>query len=271
MKGLTYNNTKNPFADISDPRLPYYFYNQLRAGAAAQNNHSYKEGSFVSIFFADNGSNNSGDQSSSMTKIGLYPCGGKFDDGNGGAVSANTGNGVAPVKLITFHALKFILAELALTGETTGDAKALLKQGLDASIAHVNTVAAKQTGVAQISAANRDAFTTAVLAKYDAASEAGKLEIIMTQKWIGNFFSPEDAYTDYRRTGYPTLFNPANTADPGYGVNPTVTVNSPARVPIAPIASFPRSLYYPTTSETDLNPNLAQKTDLSAKFIFWDK
>ncbi|GHS93505.1 hypothetical protein FACS1894207_0010 [Bacteroidia bacterium] len=250
--------------------LPYYFYNQLRTGQAAQNNHSYREGNFVTIFFSDGGSNNSGDQASSMSKIGIYPCGGKFDDGNGGAVSSTTGNGIAPTKLLTFHSLKFMLAELALAGETTGDAKALLKQGLDAAIAHVNSVAAKQS-VAGITNANRDAFTTAVLEKYDAASNEGKMEIIMTQKWIGNFFAPEDAYTDYRRTGYPTLFNPANTRDPGYGVNPTVTSGSPARVPINPIASFPRSLYYPTTSETDLNVNMPQKTDVSVKFIFWDK
>lgn len=270
MKGLTYNNTKNPFAGIEDPRVPYYFYNQLRSGQAAQNNHSYKEGSFVSIFFADNGSNNSGDQSSSMTKIGLYPCGGKYDDGNGGAVSSTTGNGRAPLKLMTFHSLKFMLAELALMGETSGDAKTLLKEGMDAAIAHVNSVATIHNATL-IANADRDAYTTAVLAKYDAASTDGKLEIIMTQKWIGNFFSPEDAYTDYRRTGYPLLFDPANTEDPGSGVNPTVTANSPARVPIMQIASFPRSLYYPTTTEVDLNPNMKQKTDVSVKFIFWDK
>lgn len=270
MKGLTYNNTKNPFADIDDPRIPYYFFNQLKTGGAAQNNYPYREGNFLSIFFADNGGNSAGDQASSQTKPGLYPCGGKYDDGNGGAVSASTGTGAAPLKLLTFHSLKYMLAELALTGETTGDAKTLLKQGMDAAIAHVGTVAAKQS-VAAISAANRDAFTTAVLAKYDAADAAGKLEIVMTQKWIGNFFAPIDVYTDYRRTGYPTLFDPANTADPGYGVNPTPIAGSPARVPIMPIVSFPRSLYYSTTTETDLNPNLTQKTDLSVRFIFWDK
>lgn len=270
MKGLTYNTAHNPFGGIADPRVPYYFYNQLKTGQAAQNNYSYREGNFLSMFFADNSSNNSGDQSSSMTKIGIYPCGGKFDDGNGGAVSSTTGNGVAPLKLITYHSLKFMLAELALTGETTADAKVLLKEGMDAAIAHVNSVAAKQSVVA-ITNANRDAFTTAVLEKYDAASSAGRLEIVMTQKWIGNFFSPEDAYTDYRRTGYPVLFNKTNTSDPGYGVNPTVTPLSPARVPIAEILSFPRSLYYPATSETSLNQNLKQKTDLSVKFLFWDK
>ena len=271
MKGLTYNNTKNPFVGITDPRLPYYFYNQLKTGQSSQSNHSYREGNFLSIFFADNGSNSAGNQQNAITKIGIYACGGKFDDGKGGTANANTGTGAAPLKFVTYHSLKFMLAELAIKGEITGDAKQFFKEGLEASIAHVNTVAAKQNEIA-ITNADRDAFSAAVLAKYDAASAVGKLEIIMTQKWIGNFFSPVDAYTDYRRTGYPELFDPANSEDPGYGVNPTVTSGSPARVPIVtPMASFPRSLYYPATSEIDLNPNIKQKTDLSAKFLFWDK
>ncbi len=270
MKGLTYNNTKNPFAGISDPRVPYYFFNQLATGKDAQNNYPYREGNFLGIFFADGGGNSAGDQAASMTKIGLYPCGGKFDDGKGGKVTTSTGTGAAPLKLLTYHSLKYMLAELALAGETTGDARTLLKEGMDASIAHVGTVAAKQS-VTGITNANRDAFTAAVLAKYDAASADVKMEIVMSQKWIGNFFSAPDAYTDYRRTGYPTLFNPQNTENPGFGVNPTPTAGSPAAVTINTITSFPRSLYYPTTSETDLNPNMVQKTDLSAKFLFWDK
>ncbi len=273
MKGLTHNNVNNPFAGISDPRVPYYFYNQLATGGAAQNNYDYREGNFLTIFFASNSGNSAGTQNNSMTKPGVYPCGGKYDTGAGGRYNAAPlGTGVAPLKFITYHSLKFMLAELALEGETGGDARTLLKDGLDASIAHVNSVAARQTGVPAISNVDRDAFTTAVLAKYDAtATTEAKLEMVMSQKWIGNFFTPVDAYTDYRRTGYPSLFNPANTTDPGYGVNPTATAGSPARVPINTIATFPRSLYYPTTSETDLNPNLNQKTDLTGKFIFWDK
>jgi hypothetical protein len=226
----------------------------------------------VSIFFATNGPNSAGSNDASVTKIGLYLCGGKYDNGAGGRVSYSTGNGAAPHKMVTFNAFKFMLAELALAGETSGDARALLGEALTAAVAHVNTVVAKQTGVPALTTASRDAFIAAVLTKYDAASAAGKLEIVMTQKWIANVFNPVDSYTDYRRTGYPVLFNPANTSDPGYGVNPTVvTPNSPARVPIDAIASFPRSLYYPTNSETELNPNMSQKTNLASPFVFWDK
>lgn len=271
MKGSTLNATDNPFSGISDPRIPYYFFNQL-SGNDPQNPHEYRNGDFMSILFASNGPNSAHSNDAFFTKIGLYPCGGKYDDGNGGTISGFAqGNGAAPHKMITYAALKFMLAELALTGETNGDAKALLSDAIRAAIAHVNSVAAKQAGVPAIDDASSDAFLGAILAKYDAADVAGKLRIVMTQKWIANFFNPVDSYTDYRRTGYPTLFDPQKTQLQGYGVNPSVTENSPERIPVANIASFPRSLYYPTVSETNLNPNVTQKTNLSTPFVFWDK
>ncbi|MDR2814783.1 MAG: SusD/RagB family nutrient-binding outer membrane lipoprotein [Prevotellaceae bacterium] len=270
MRGQTYNCTANPFAGINDPRTPYYFYNQLKGGET-ENNYEYRNGDFVSIFFASNGSNSASSNDKSLTKIGVYLCGGKYDDGKGGVITGyNSGNGCAPHKMLTFYALKFMLAELALAGETSGDARALLKEAIDAAVAHVNSVAAK-SGAPAIPAADRDTLTAAVLAKYDAATVDGKMQIVMTQKWIANIFNPVDSYTDYRRTGYPALFDPRGTSDEGYGVNPVATPNSPARAPIETVASFPRSLYYPVASETELNPNMTQKTDLTEKFLFWDK
>ncbi|MDR0414994.1 MAG: SusD/RagB family nutrient-binding outer membrane lipoprotein [Prevotellaceae bacterium] len=273
MTGQTFNNTQNPLAGVVDPRVPYYFYNQLAPNGTPENKYEYRNGDFLSIFFASNGSNSSSSLDKSLTKIGLYLCGGKYDDGDGGVVTGyNVGNGAAPHKMLTFHALKFMLAELALAGETSGDARALLQEALDAAIAHVNSVAAKQRGVPPIGNDDRDGFTDDVLAKYDAADNDGKMQIVMTQKWIANVFNPVDSYTDYRRTGYPVLFDPKNTEDPEeFGVNPDIADESPARVPLLIIPSFPRSLYYPTTSEADLNPNITQKVNLSANFLFWDK
>ena len=271
MTGDTYNTVDNPFAGIKDPRVPYYFYNQLAPGQTSENAYEYRNGTFMSIFFASNGPNSARSNDKSLTKIGIYPCGGKYDDGKGGPVSLSTGNGVAPHKMITYFALRFMLAELALTGETSGDARALLQDAMTAAFAHVNTVVVKQTGIPQIANADRDEYISEILAKYDAADANGKLRILITQKWIANFMNPIDSYTDYRRTGFPTLFDPSKTQIPGFGVNPTVTATSPEQVPLLNIASFPRSLYYPTNSETELNPNLQQKTNLSTPFVFWDK
>jgi hypothetical protein len=271
MKGSTRNAVDNPFAGITDPRIPYYFYNQL-SGDASQNPHEYRDDDFMSIFFASAGPNSAHSNDASTTKIGLYLCGGQYDDGAGATITGfRQGNGAAPHKMITYAALQFMLAELALAGETDADAKALLSDALVEAIAHVNSVAVKQPGVPEISEASSIEFVDAILAKYDAANDDGKLRIVLTQKWIHNVFNPVDSYTDYRRTGYPALFDPQKTQNPGFGVNPVITEKSATQVPLENIASFPRSLYYPTASETNLNPNMQQKTDLSAPFVFWDK
>lgn len=271
MTGDTYNTTDNPFEGIEDPRVPYYFVNQLGDNDDPENVHEYRNGNFMSIFFATNGNNSSGSNDASLTKIGIYPAGGKYDAGEGEPVELLDVYGEAPHKMVTFYSLKFMLAELALAGETSGDAKALLEEAMNASIDHVHSVAKKQKDTPLISDSIRTDFTDKVLDKYDAADADGKMRILMTQKWIANFFNPVDIYTDYRRTGYPVLFDPAKTQDPGNGVNPTVEDLSPAEVPLMNIASYPRSLYYPTNSETELNPNMTQKTNLSTPFVFWDK
>lgn len=271
MMGQTYNTTDNPLAGIKDPRVPYYFVNQLKTGGEPSNAYEYRNGNFMSIFFASNGNNAGNANDSYFSKVGIYANGGKYDDGNGGSVSLSTGTGAAPQKFITYNALKFMLAELVLTGETSGDAKALLQEAITAAFAHVNTVVAKQAGIPELADTDRDAYITAVMRKYDAANADGKLRIVMTQKWIAGFMSPIDSYTDYRRTGYPTLFDPAKTQIPGYGVNPTVTDASPEQVPLLNFTSFPRSLYYPNNVEVVLNSSIEQKTNLPSPFVFWDK
>src|SRR5690554_2254462 len=82
MMGQTYNTTDNPFAGIEDPRVPYYFYNQKYGGQAnspSESAHEYRNGDFISIFFASNGPNSAGSNDNSYTKYGIYPIGGKFD------------------------------------------------------------------------------------------------------------------------------------------------------------------------------------------------
>lgn len=274
MMGQTYNTTDNPFSGIVDPRVPYYFYNQLKTGQASESPHEYRNGNFMSIFFATTGPNSGGSNDKSYTKYGIYPVGGKFDDGKGGAVSLTSGTGIAPHKMITYSTLQFMLAELALSGEINNDAKSLFKSAIEAAFSHVNSVVTKN-GTAnpapKIEAEDINSFVEAVLKKYDNANSDGKMRIVMTQKWIHNFMNPIESYNDYRRTGYPLPFDSKKTQDPGNGFNPTIEDRSDEKVSLSEFASFPRSLYYPTSSETELNPNMKQKTNLSTPFLFWDK
>lgn len=276
MSGLDLNVKNNPFAGIVDPRVPYYWVNQIKADGEAQNTTDYRSGAFVSIFFASNSSSSGNDQRSTSSFIGIYPCGGKYDNGAGGKCDKSVGTGVAPEKMLQAYAVPFLLSELYLTGEIAGDAKAALENGIKLSMAHVNAVtqAAKAEGatVPAISAEAIATFIAKILAKFDAASNnEEKLRIVMTQKWIANFFNPVEAYNDIRRTGYPTLLDSsANYAKSPYK-NTKVPELGPVDIPLKGINAYPRALWYPT-SEITRNPNVTNSgRNLSGPIVFWDK
>jgi hypothetical protein len=119
-------------------------------------------------------------------------------------------------------------------------------------------------------------YINAVLVRFDAANADKKLEIIMTEKWISGFGCSVDQYTDYRRTGYPILFDPNNpNMAPGGFVQPPINGdpvlgagNQPA-VPVQLSLRYPQSLPW-YTAELESNPNAPpQKQDLSAYKVFW--
>lgn len=80
-----------------------------------------------------------------------------------------------------------------------------------------------------------------------AGTDDQKLQQIIEEKYVAIFGESMEPWTDFRRTGYPTLTAPSD----------------------AVMSTVPRSLFYPQ-SEIDLNPNApAQKADLTQK-VFWD-
>jgi len=256
---------------VSDPRIPYYFFNQLKAGAKdsdAQNKCAYcpsrTNTSFLSLFsFSFNIDPNEGfDQAKSRTLAGLYPLGGRYDDGKGGIASnASTlsagrvsGTGIAPQRILTFYQRKYIEAELAIAGVTGGDARALLSSAIDASFAKVNEIAT-EASAPLIATGDVSAYRDAVLAKYDAADATGKLEIIMTQKWIANFGYAVDNFNDVRRTGFPRLHD-------GNTDNVAVTVRKFGYVMTLP--------YQITDLVTYGDTRLTQRNIYSDK-VFWAK
>ena len=219
--------------DIVDPRIPYYFYNQIAEvgpddspGNPCSYCYGYIDaasGTFitkvpelegtgmVSIYsFSLNIDPNEGyDQGASQTVSGLYPLGGEYDDSNGGPSSFDRGNPQVPQRILTHYALKFIEAELYLTKVVAGDPRAALEEAILASFSKVNEIAAS-VGAPLIADDDIADYLDGVLADYDADDDTGKLEHIMTQKWIAGFGWGADLYTDYRRTGFPVLHD-ANT------------------------------------------------------------
>ncbi|MDP4238709.1 MAG: SusD/RagB family nutrient-binding outer membrane lipoprotein [Bacteroidota bacterium] len=281
----------NPvFQGIVDPRIPYYFYNQLtKTGAgkdASPSNFEYRDGGFVSIYFGSNGPDNGRALDKSNTVYGIYPCGGRYDEGDALTVDAKSGTGAAPYRFLTYADRLFLEAELIQAGIIPGDARAKLSDAMTEAFKLVDYVVGKANGGQKIpsltdpkdpNSANTTAYITAILGLFDAGNSDKKMEIIMTEKWISSFGNHVDQYTDYRRTGYPVMFNPGphkngngivvSTVTPPAGGDPERTAPP---VPVSCSLLYPRSLAW---SINDLNVNKnapKQKTDVSIPFVFWD-
>ncbi len=240
---------------ITDPRIPYYFYNQLRDDEDPQNPFSYRDGNFLSIWFGsfDRDPNEGFDQNTSQTVCGLYPIGGSFDDGSGINISGNGGlRGASAQRLLTSAAIDFVRAELALTQNTGEDARAMLASGIQKSFAKVNAVASS-AGAPTIATAAITDYTDAVLARYDAGNAERKLEIVMTQKWIQEFGSAVESWNDIRRTGYPQV------CDPAQDLNEFSIQTNP----------YPFSLFYSASDITNNSNSPAQRNPYTDR-IFWD-
>ena len=149
--------------------------------------------------------------------------------------------------------VKFILAEAALTLGTPGDARQLFQDGIIAHLNSVNTVSSTSGNSSPaMSAATITAFALKNVTAYNAADADGKLNLVMTQKYIALYGNGMEAYNDYRRTGFPIL-----------------------AAPVAPLNVFPLRLSY---SSTELSTNSTVTAKASAlqtaqQFtpVFWDK
>jgi hypothetical protein len=266
---------------IKDPRIPYYWYNQLTPDEAPQNQTEYRDHSFATIYFGSVGPDKDRSNQVSLSVVGIYPVGGRYDDSAGITVSGTSGTGAAPYRFITYPDRLFLEAELINAGVATGDEKAVLRAAIEASFEQVDQVigmvAPTQTvplmSSAEVAPTVTD-YIDDVMAEYD-ANPAKHLQIIMTQKWIQTFGSEVDPYTDYRRTGFPIIWDPSNeTMAPGGFAQPPVDGDPfqdvQKKVPVLIGRDFPYSLPWPR-SEIEVNVNApAQKTpsDPSAK-IFW--
>ncbi len=216
MKGV---NT-DVFTGISDPRIPYYFYRQKTAAQSAENCADYRDGGFITLIFGSNSRCVGGSNSNSYTLLGIYPIGGRYDDGSGAIINAsggalnaaNAGTGAAPQRALTYADRLYLEAELVNAGVVAGDEKALFEAAVRASIRQVDYVITewiKPSQAVPALEAQAGDYIDAMVGRFEAASsEERRLEYIMTQKWLSRLGNSADNYTDYRRTGFPKLFTP---------------------------------------------------------------
>lgn len=265
-----------------DPRIPYYFFNQLQDGEFPPDQGDAETGNpkadywdastgFFSIRFGSVGPWRDSSAENSYTYPGIFPCGGRFDDNQGGIMDINGGTGIAPKRILTYDEMLYTQAELILAGLMAGDAAAKLEEAMTASFAKVDIVV-EGTGTTQsvpalLGSTEATGFIAGVLAEYGAGDAAKKLEIIMTQKWVATFGDPMDQYNDYRRTGFPVLADPNGPSpeyqlDNGDGfplVDSQTVLNNPFQV----------SLFWPQ-SELNANANAPSQKNPATYFIFWD-
>ncbi len=264
-----------------DPRLPYYIYNQLNATQASRdgNQTEYRDGPFVSIYFGSVGPDRDRTQQNSISLFGIYPVGGKYDDGSATIADANSGTGASPYRLITYADRLYLEAELIQAGVITGDVTAKLNAAIQESFKQVDYVITQWVKPAQsvpalTGAAAVTAYINKVMTEFAAASAQKKMEIIMTQKWLSSVGSSVDQYNDIRRTGYPVIFNPGDPAmAPGGFVQPPINgdpVNPGAqkRVPVQLSRTFALALPWDQT-ELESNPNAPAQKNPSSYKVFW--
>jgi Susd and RagB outer membrane lipoprotein len=148
----------------------------------------------------------------------------------------------APQILMTAAEVWFLKAEAALRGWTgAGDAQTNYETGITTSFQQWSvssgTYLSDATNMPKAyvdpknAANNADALST-ITVKWDPTStNEQKLERIITQKWLAVFPDGQEAWSEYRRTGYPKLFPVANNNSGG-------TINTQTQI---------RRLPYPAT------------------------
>nr|WP_319999086.1 SusD/RagB family nutrient-binding outer membrane lipoprotein [uncultured Draconibacterium sp.] len=214
--------------DKSDPRIPYYFYNQNT--------------DFEGRYTGDpTPTGNDGDTRSIQ---GLYPVGGKYDNGEAETAGGSDATGNGRYRMITNVMRLFIECEaaLALDANVSDTPKNLLEDALKATFTEINSLSAPD-----ITDDVRNAYITSVLDMFDnAATNEEKLAVVMQEKWIAMFGNAIEAWNDYRRTGYPVLPDPLTASN-------NVVAN---RYP------------YPN-DELNSNPNAPEALENNMK-VFWD-
>ncbi len=145
-------------------------------------------------------------------------------------LGAYYGNPNAPVEFITYEELQFMTAEATITkGGTVASAQTAWKNGIKASMTKLGLDSATTAG-----------YITSV----GSLTSANALSKICYEEWVALYLNPE-AWTMWRRTGYPTL--------------------TPAKAG----ANIPRRLLYPQT-EYSYNKNNTPASTLYTPQIFWD-
>ncbi len=106
-------------------------------------------------------------------------------------------NPILYMPIMFYSEVKFLEAEAALRGWAGGNADALMREGIQASMSHVG-----------VDAADAQAYIDGVSAL--SGSNEEQLKKLITHKWISNFPQGIEGWADFRRTDYPDITLPVD-------------------------------------------------------------
>lgn len=191
-----------------------------------------------------------------------------FKDGSSPSFTQAT----APV-LMTAAEVSFLKAEAALRGwaNTGGSAKSLYEQGIQLSFDQWGASGAQNyianssnTPIAYVdpnNSKNNAPSPSSITIKWDdAAANEQKLERIITQKWIALFPEGQEAWSEFRRTGYPKLFPVAQNNSAGL-IDTEIQIR---RIP------FSQNEYNTNNGEVQKAVSLLGGPDNGGTRLWWD-
>jgi hypothetical protein len=122
-----------------------------------------------------------------------------------------------PFYTMCYSEVCFLKAEAAIRGwNNAGDARVNYENGIRASFAE----ARNGVNSSLYSTENDEVYISGGTVKWDEAADfETKLERIVTQKWIALFPNGNEAWAEFRRTGYPELTPIALSDDPNINPN----------------------------------------------------
>jgi len=221
-----------------DPRFNYYFY--LQNGQVFGREHGDAGPPVASDF-------------NRITVHGLYPVGGKYNDGSTGPTSRDDGAaGAGATIMITNAWTQFFIAEGELTmNNDAGNARIALEVAITEAIRKVTNFqsGAIPAGADEPSQSEINDYIAAALNRYDTASGAeAKLDVIITEFYKSLWGNGIETYNNFRRTGYPSDLPPSISGNPGV---------------------FTNSMLYPAIYvNNNNNPDAEQKSSIGEK-VWW--
>jgi len=289
-KGAT-TDFPNTVTDPGDPRVNYYFFKQDanpnnddtftlpgRTRPDQYNNPKYNsffDNSIRTPYTVSNWTNTAGIPESGFwgrdhgnnagippdadkrTCAGLYPIGGEY--GSPTSVQTNgqagaKGEGIMPIFLSSWS--HYIQAELILKGIIPGNAKTELNTAISQSITKSTTLFPNYPkGLsAAVLASKTTKYLDFIGSVYDNANDARRLELVIKEYYIATWGNGIEPYNNYRRTGYPSNFQPTLEPESGAFYNAAFYAgNCVNNNPNVPSNIRTRKVFWAVPNVDDLN------------------